>query len=193
MEKFANHDSWSLIHFDVTVLPGIVDCFFDAFSCFYMQVLSKTLGRRNYVQILAVAHRRSGSWANFSKHVSKIVQARLPRPPNFTSPQYPVATPKGLPSQSQGSQVQVFTSCNWGLFLKILYLLARSMSLDLRLTFLYLFHLLVTPFIAVPEVIGGFSWPPSTICSKPIQHHCSPTQSLIVLPIKHIPQISKKL
>lgn len=120
------------LDFDVTVLTGMVDkTFYASFTCFYLQVLSDTLGGQNYAQILAVAHRGSGSLANFcllcsfSRHLTKIVQARPPLPPNFIFPQYPVATWKGLP---QGFQEQVFTSCNWVFFLKILYLLARFVA-----------------------------------------------------------------
>lgn len=172
------------LDFDVTVLTGMVEkTFYASFTCFYLQVLSDTLGGQNNAQILAVAHRGSGSLANFcllcsfSRHLSKIVQARPPLPPNFISPQYPVATWKGLPSQSQGFQEQVFTSCNWVFFLKILYLLARFVARS-QTDFPYLFHLLVSPFIAVPDfgIISSFLCPPSTICSKPIQLHCSLTQ-----------------
>ncbi|KAF4097735.1 hypothetical protein G5714_021743 [Onychostoma macrolepis] len=92
------------------------------------QVLSETMEIWNYVQDLALAHRSSGRSANFRfSHQRSRRQTWPPRPPSFTSPLSLVATPSLLLSQTQGSLEQVFTSYNWGLFLKILHLLAQRM------------------------------------------------------------------
>lgn len=94
------------------------------YACSLFQVLSETVERWNYMQDLAQAHRGSSRSANSRlTHQRSRCQMWPPRPPSFTSPLFPLATL--LLSQTQGSLEQVFTSYNWGLFLKILHLLAQ--------------------------------------------------------------------
>ncbi|KAL1251265.1 hypothetical protein QQF64_019061 [Cirrhinus molitorella] len=77
------------------------------------QVLSETMERWNYVQDLALAHRASSRSANFRfSHQRSRRQTWPLRPPSFTSPLSPVATPSLLLSQTQGSMEQVFTNYN---------------------------------------------------------------------------------
>ncbi|KAK7137091.1 hypothetical protein R3I93_017228 [Phoxinus phoxinus] len=117
----------------------------------FFQVLSETLGSWNYVQVLVLAHRWSSCSDNLRlSHKRSRRQTLPPRPPSFTSPRSLLATPSLHPSQTQGSWEQVFTSYNWALFLKILYLSAQSTLKLFKLT-------LWLPRLSHPSQILGYS------------------------------------